>query len=349
VSVADAPAGSPRRPSEPLLKVSGLTIGFPSRDGYALAADRVDFSVAAGETLGIVGESACGKSVSLRALLGIVPVPGRVLSGTALWKGERDLLSLTPKEQRDVRGKQIAMIFQDPQQSLDPVYSIGDQLTEVLRKRSGLGHNGARKQAVQLLDRVGIPSAARRFRDHPHQLSGGMRQRVMIAIAISCNPALLLADEPTTALDVTIQDQILALLADLQAELGMAVIMVSHDFGVVGQCCARIAVMYAGRIVESGDIDEVLGSPRHPYTAGLLAAVPRMPGAGGNDAFRAIPGQPPSITDLPAGCSFRPRCSFAKPECEQVDMTLDCPQDGHRTACPFAATIVDGSLGHVSR
>jgi oligopeptide/dipeptide ABC transporter ATP-binding protein len=349
VSAADARAVSPGRQSEPLLNVSGLTIGFPSQDGYALAADRVDFSVAAGETLGIVGESACGKSVSLRALLGIVPVPGRVLSGTALWQGERDLLSLTPKQQRDMRGKQIAMIFQDPQQSLDPVYSIGDQLTEVLRKRAGLGHKQARKQAVRLLDRVGIPSAERRFRDHPHQLSGGMRQRVMIAIAISCNPALLLADEPTTALDVTIQDQILALLGELQEELGMAVIMVSHDFGVIGQCCARIAVMYAGRIVESGGIDEVLGSPRHPYTVSLLAAVPRMPGADGKDAVRAIPGQPPSITALPAGCSFRPRCSFAKQECEHVDMALQGPEDGHRTACPFVTTTRNGSASDVSR
>jgi oligopeptide/dipeptide ABC transporter ATP-binding protein len=349
VSAADARAVSPGSRSEPLLNVSGLTIGFPGHDGYALAADRVDFSVAAGETLGIVGESACGKSVSLRALLGIVPVPGRVLSGTALWQGERDLLSLTPKQQRDMRGKQIAMIFQDPQQSLDPVYSIGDQLTEVLRKRAGLGHKQARKQAVRLLDRVGIPSAERRFRDHPHQLSGGMRQRVMIAIAISCNPALLLADEPTTALDVTIQDQILALLGELQEELGMAVIMVSHDFGVIGQCCARIAVMYAGRIVESGDIDEVLGSPRHPYTVSLLAAVPRMPGADAKDAVRAIPGQPPSITALPAGCSFRPRCSFAKQECEHVDMALQGPEDGHRTACPFVTSTPDGSVTYVSR
>jgi oligopeptide/dipeptide ABC transporter ATP-binding protein len=349
VSIANVAAVNSAPESEPLLRVSGLTIGFPGDDRYALAADRVEFSVAAGETLGIVGESACGKSVSLRALLGIVPVPGRVLSGTAIWKGDTDLLSLSPKELRNLRGNQIAMIFQDPQQSLNPVYSIGGQLTEVLRKRAGLGRKDAHKQAVQLLDRVGIPSAERRFHDHPHQLSGGMRQRVMIAIAISCNPALLLADEPTTALDVTIQDQILALIADLQAELGMSVIMVSHDFGVVGQSCTRIAVMYSGRIVESGDIDQVLSSPRHPYTVGLLAAVPRMPGAEGHGAVWAIPGQPPTITALPTGCSFRPRCPFAKQECEHVDMTLDASPDGHRTACPFAITALDGSSSYVSR
>jgi peptide/nickel transport system ATP-binding protein len=328
----------------PLLEVSGLTIGFPTEDGHALAADRVGFSVVSGETLGIVGESGCGKSVSLRALLGLVPVPGRVLSGTATWRGQLNLLALEPKQQRAMRGDQIAMIFQDPQQSLDPVYSVGDQLIETLRKRAGLERRAARARAIELLDRVGIPSAERRLRDHPHQLSGGMRQRVMIALAISCKPALLLADEPTTALDVTIQDQILALLADLQAELGMAILMVSHDFGVVSQSCSRIAVMYAGRIVESGGIDDVLDGPRHPYTAGLLAAVPGMPGTGGERAVQAIPGQPPTITALPEGCSFRPRCAFAKSECEQVEMELDDPEDRHRTACPFAGGVLGNTI-----
>jgi peptide/nickel transport system ATP-binding protein len=321
--------------SGPVLAVSGLTIGFPTHAGHALAADGVAFGVDPGETLGIVGESGCGKSVSLRALLGVVPFPGSVLGGTARWRDERDLLALSPRQLRELRGREISMIFQDPQESLNPVYSIGDQLTEVLTKRASMSRKAARVRAVELLERVGIPSAARRLRDYPHQLSGGMRQRVMIAIAIACDPALLLADEPTTALDVTIQDQILSLLADLQAESGMAMILVSHDLGVIGQSCDRVAVMYAGRVVEAGDVDQVLLAPRHPYTAGLLAAVPSMPGEQQSRSVQAIPGQPPTITDLPEGCSFAPRCLHATDACRGIDMQLDDPSDQHRTACPF--------------
>ncbi|ADB53494.1 ABC transporter ATP-binding protein [Conexibacter woesei] len=320
----------------PLLDVSGLTIGFPTSTGHALAADGVGFGVDAGETLGLVGESGCGKSVSLRSLLGVIPRPGRVLGGTAMWRGERDLLDASRGDWRAVRGREIAMIFQDPQQSLNPVYSIGDQLVEVLTKRAGRTRRDARARAVELLDRVGIPSARERLRDYPHQLSGGMRQRVMIAIAIACEPALLLADEPTTALDVTIQDQILSLLADLQAESGMALILVSHDLGVIGQACDRVSVMYAGRVVESGDVDEVLLAPRHPYTRGLLAAVPAMPGEQRSERIAAIPGQPPTIADLPPGCSFAPRCGLARAECALVPMELDRRAGAHRSACPFA-------------
>ncbi|HET6447583.1 MAG TPA: ABC transporter ATP-binding protein, partial [Conexibacter sp.] len=318
------------RADAPLLEVSGLRIGFPTHEGVALAADGVEFSVRAGETLGLVGESGCGKSVSLRSLVGAVPVPGRVLGGTALWRGERDLLTLARDELREVRGKQIAMIFQDPQESLNPVYSVGDQLLEVLTKRLGMRRAEARTRAVELLDHVGIPSAQRRLRDYPHHLSGGQRQRVMIALAIACRPALLLADEPTTALDVTIQDQILSLLADLQAELGMAVILVSHDLGVIAQSCDRVAVMYAGHVVEGGEVDEVLLAPRHPYTAGLLAAVPRMPEQGRAATLEAIGGQPPVITNLPPGCAFAPRCKHAREDCVEVPMTLDDPPNGHR-------------------
>jgi oligopeptide/dipeptide ABC transporter ATP-binding protein len=341
------PSGPAEARQTPLLRTLGLTIGFPTHYGYALAADRVEFGVDAGETLGIVGESGSGKSVSLRSLLGVVPVPGKVLGGTATWKGRDDLLSMTRPQLREVRGKQIAMIFQDPTDSLNPVYSIGDQLVEVLTKRAGRSRAEARLQAVRLLDRVGIPSATRRLRDYPHQLSGGMRQRVMIAMAIACNPLLLLADEPTTALDVTIQDQILSLLTDLQAEFGMALILVSHDLGVIGQVCDRVAVMYAGRIVEAGDVDQVLEAARHPYTAGLLAAVPGMPGED-REFVRAIPGQPPSITDLPEGCSFAPRCRFSRPECSQVDMNLDDPPNGHRTACPFVNASEEATVGNVA-
>jgi oligopeptide/dipeptide ABC transporter ATP-binding protein len=321
---------------EPLLAVYGLSIGFPTADGgHALAADDVSLSVARGRTLGIVGESGCGKSVTLRALLGILPPPGRVLAGSARWHDGSDLFRLSRREQRAIRGREIAMIFQDPQNSLNPVYTIGDQLTEVLTTRNGLGRREAKRQAVELLERVGIPAAPRRLRDYPHHLSGGMRQRVMIAIATAGDPLLLLADEPTTALDVTIQDQILGLLADLQAESGMALIIVSHDLGVIGQSCDRVAVMYAGRIVETGDVDEVLSAPRHPYTAGLLAAVPRMPGEAGRGALSPIQGQPPVITDLPRGCSFRPRCRYERDGCAEIAMTLDRPPDEHGSACPF--------------
>jgi oligopeptide/dipeptide ABC transporter ATP-binding protein len=318
----------------PLLRVSGLTIGFPLREGHALAADRVEFAVDAGETLGIVGESGSGKSVSLRALLGVVPAPGKVLTGTASWRGRGNLLAMSERELRDVRGKQIAMVFQDPSESLNPVYTIGHQLEEVLTKRGGMSRPNAQRRAVELLARVGIPSPERRVRDYPHLLSGGMRQRVMIALAIACDPLLLLADEPTTALDVTIQDQILSLLADLQSEYGMGVILVSHDFGVIGQVCDRVAVMYAGRVVETGSVDQVLETPRHPYTAGLLAAVPATPGED-RRAARGIPGQPPTITNLPEGCSFRPRCPFVRTECARVTMDLDGQPGNHRSACPF--------------
>jgi peptide/nickel transport system ATP-binding protein len=328
-----------------LLRVSGLTIGFPAGDGYAHAADGVDFEVAARETLGIVGESGSGKSVSLRALLGVVPRPGAVLGGQATWTDGRDLLTMPERALREVRGREIAMVFQDPQESLNPVYSIGDQLIEVLTRRAGKPRREARQRAVALLDRVGIPSAQRRLRDYPHQLSGGMRQRVMIAIAIACEPALLLADEPTTALDVTIQDQILNLLADLQREDGMALILVSHDLAVIAQCCDRVAVMYAGRIVESGTVDEVLLAPRHPYTAGLLAAVPSMPSEQRNGGLQAIPGQPPTITELPEGCAFAPRCRFARPECRQVAMVLDRERGAQRSACPY---VNAGSERHVA-
>jgi peptide/nickel transport system ATP-binding protein len=319
--------------SAPLLSVSGLTIGFPSAQGHALAANDVGFEVGRGETLGLVGESGCGKSVSLRALLGVVPIPGRVLGGQARWRGELDLLNLPKPRLRELRGREIAMIFQDPQASLNPVYSIGDHLTEVLTRRAGRSRRQARQRAVELLDRVGIPSAAKRLRDYPHHLSGGMRQRVMIAIAIACEPALLLADEPTTALDVTIQDQILRLLADLQAELGMGMIMVSHDLGVIGQSCDRVAVMYAGRVVETGDVDQVLTSPRHPYTAGLLAAMPSM--TAGRSVPQAIPGQAPAIAELPEGCSFAPRCRYARDACREVSMELDDQPNRHRSACPM--------------
>ena len=334
--------------ASPLLAVSGLTVGFPTDDGHALAADGVEFAVDAGNTLGIVGESGSGKSVSLRALLGMVPVPGSVLGGRATWKGDRDLLQLSKREQGELRGKQIAMIFQDPQQSLDPVYTIGNQLHEVLTKRAGKSRRQAHRRAVELLDRVGIPSAERRMRDYPHQLSGGMRQRVMIAIAIACDPDLLLADEPTTALDVTIQDQILSLLADIQSQSGMAMILVSHDLGVIAQSCEQVAVMYAGQVVEAGDVEQVLLSPRHPYTAALLGALPSMPGEPQSERRRldAILGQPPEISPRKVGCAFAPRCRFSRDECGAISIRLDSPADGHRSGCPFVNAAEEQRVSH---
>jgi oligopeptide/dipeptide ABC transporter ATP-binding protein len=315
----------------PLVRVRDLSIAFPTAGGSALAVQGVSFEASAGETLGIVGESGCGKSLSLRALLGIVPEPGEVLGGEIAWKDEIDLLR-DPRRLRAMRGREVSMIFQDPLESLDPVYSIGDQLMEVLRRRAGRSRRAARSEAVELLDRVGIPSAQARLRDYPHQLSGGMRQRVMIAVAIACGPELLLADEPTTALDVTIQDQILSLLAELQQDSGLSILLVSHDLGVIAQMADRIAVMYAGRIVETGSAEEVLTAPRHPYTAALIASAPQAVGGRAGQRLEAIGGSPPSITELPPGCAFAPRCPHALPSCVEVDMRLD--ERAHASACP---------------
>jgi oligopeptide/dipeptide ABC transporter ATP-binding protein len=328
------PSASAGERGLPLLRVSDLTIGFPFSDGVARAVREVSFEAHPGETLGIVGESGCGKSLTLRALLGIVPAPGAVLAGSIEWKGETDLVE-DRSRLRAMRGREISMVFQDPMESLNPVYSIGDQLTEVLRKRGGLARRPARTKAVELLDRVGIPSAAERLRSYPHELSGGMRQRVMIAIAISCSPKLLLADEPTTALDVTIQDQILSLLSDLQRETGLTMLLVSHDLGVISQMADRIAVMYAGRVVETGTADEVLLTPRHPYTAGLLESTPEAVDAASGSRLQTIGGSPPSIADLRDGCTFAPRCRFAQPACEGVDMRLDRAPSAHASACPM--------------
>jgi oligopeptide/dipeptide ABC transporter ATP-binding protein len=329
----------------PLVQVRDLTIGFPAPSGTAVAVRGVSFEAQPGETLGIVGESGCGKSLSLRALLGLVPEPGAVLGGAIEWKGEADLVS-EQRRLRAMRGREISMVFQDPMESLNPVYSIGDQLTEVLRRRAGLARGAARARAVELLERVGIPSARARLRDYPHQLSGGMRQRVMIAIAIACGPELLLADEPTTALDVTIQDQILSLIVELQQESGLTVLLVSHDLGVIAQMADRIVVMYAGRVVETGTVDEVLGAPRHPYTAALIASAPEAVEAGGR--LETIGGAPPSITELPDGCTFAPRCRHAQPRCAEVDMRLDREPGRHASACPVVESSAATAPGRAA-
>jgi oligopeptide/dipeptide ABC transporter ATP-binding protein len=324
--------------SDLLLDVRDLTVGFPAREGVVLAADRVSFRLLAGRTLGLVGESGCGKSVTLRSLLGLVPYPGEIISGEILWDG-RDLRAVSRSELTRIRGTEISMIFQDPMSSLNPVFTVGDQIEETLRIKLGLGGREARERSIELLDHVGIPSAASRVRDYPHQMSGGMRQRVMIAIAIASRPRLLLGDEPTTALDVTIQDQILALLAGIREETGMSMILVSHDVGVVAQNSDDVAVMYAGRIVERGVSADVLGNPRHPYTLGLLRAIPGIEASEDRPPLIPIPGQPPNLAELPAGCPFQPRCPFVRDACAEVSMELDAPAPGHGSACPF----VDGA------
>jgi peptide/nickel transport system ATP-binding protein len=322
------------------LVVSELSVGFPVGEEVVLAADRVSFEVAPGEVLGLVGESGCGKSVSLRALLGLVQKPGAVLGGQA-WLDGKNLLQMSSREIVEVRGSRIAMIFQDPASSLNPVLAIGNQLSELLRLKAGLSARAAKARAVELLTRVGIPSARERMKDFPHQLSGGMRQRVMIAMAVACKPRFLFADEPTTALDVTVQDQILALIDELREEFGMGVVLVSHDLGVIGQMCDNLAVMYAGRIIESGSIQDVLDSPRHPYTAALMRAVPDVDAGLAREPLQAIGGQPPDLTSLPPGCSFASRCPHALPKCEAASMDLDRPIPLHGSGCIRADELVE--------
>jgi oligopeptide/dipeptide ABC transporter ATP-binding protein len=294
---------------EPLLSVRDLAVQFSSRDSTVYAVNGVSFDLWAGDTLGIVGESGCGKSVSSLAILGILPRAGRVTAGEVRFRG-RDLLGLSQAELRRIRGRDIAMVFQDPMTSLNPVLTVGRQITEALRKHLDMGKDEARKEAASLLDRVGIPAAKDRLDDFPHQFSGGMRQRAMIAMAISCRPKVLLADEPTTALDVTIQAQILDLLRTLVAEEGMGLVLVTHDLGVVAGTCARTHVMYAGRFVETAPTTELFAHPKHPYTVGLLRSVPRLD-LGGRRRLVPITGVPRDQTQPLSGCAFAPRCAYA--------------------------------------
>jgi oligopeptide/dipeptide ABC transporter ATP-binding protein len=317
-----------------LLEIRHLKVGYPTRRGIAYAANDVELLLAPTKTLGLVGESGSGKSVTLRSVIRMVPKPGEILDGEILWNGD-DMLGLTSNELREIRGREITMIFQDPGTSLNPVYSLGDQISEVYTKRLGCTKKEAAERVVELLTSVGIPSPAKRVRDYPHQLSGGMRQRVMIAMAVAPGPRLLLADEPTTAVDVTIQDQILSLLTELQQQSNMAMILVSHDLGVISQTCDDIAVMYAGYVVECGSRDDVISSPRHPYTQALLAAELLFDPAGRQSRLQTIGGRPPDLSDLPPGCPFQERCPYARPECAEVTMTLDRSAPQHGSACPF--------------
>jgi oligopeptide/dipeptide ABC transporter ATP-binding protein len=316
---------------QPLLSVEDLRVHFWTGGGTVHAVNGISFDIGPGETLGIVGESGCGKSVTALALLGLLPRAGRVRSGSATFDG-RDLLRLSQRALRRVRGRQIAMIFQDPMTSLNPVLTIGRQLREPLETHFGMSRKAATARAAELLDRVGIPSPDARISDYPHQFSGGMRQRAMIAMALACRPKLMIADEPTTALDVTIQAQILALLRELVAEERTALILITHDLGVVAGMCERVNVMYAGMFMETGSADQLFASPRHPYTLGLLQSVPRLDAAR-RSKLQPIEGAPRDMLRPPSACPFQPRCRY---EVEQS--RLEVPplleiEPGHKVAC----------------
>lgn len=311
-----------------LLSIRGLSVAFPSA-GSGAAVDGVDFDIGRGEALGIVGESGCGKSVTWMSALGLLGPDVKVRGSVVL--GGRDLLKLPEAELERIRGRRVAMIFQDPSSSLNPVHSIGDQLGEALELHRGLGHDAARQEARRLLERVGVSAAAARLRQYSHELSGGMNQRVMIAMALAGEPDLLVADEPTTALDVTIEAQILDLIDGIRRERGMALVLISHDLGVVADLCDRIAVMYAGRVVEEAAADTIFEQPRHPYTRGLLAALPDMDGPRGR--LVPIPGSVPTPGRLPPGCVFAPRCSLTDAACRSAQPALADAGHAHRVAC----------------
>ena len=346
--IAPAAARMRRKPrgERPLLEVSGLRTSFATRDGVVRAVDGISFSVDRGEIMGLVGESGCGKSVTSLSIMRLVPPPGRIEAGTVVFDG-RDLLTLRSEQMRSIRGQQLAMIFQQPTSSLNPVWDVGRQIGETLEIHRGMRRKEARTRALDLLRLVGIPDPERRLRSYPHELSGGMAQRIMIAMALACEPDLLIADEPTTALDVTIQAQILDLLRNLRDELGTAIILITHDLGVVAEMCDRVAVMYAGEIVEQTDVGRLFRDPRHPYTRGLIGSIP-VPGEVGHE-LAVIPGNVPNLIDLPSGCRFAPRC-LTRVE-EDVTLAPDhhpellSVESGHDVRC-WLWHDVDGGLLH---
>jgi oligopeptide transport system ATP-binding protein len=317
---------------EALLDVRDLKTRFNSPEGTVHAVNGISYTLGEGETLALVGESGCGKSVSVMSLLGLIPIPpGEIVSGSAVFKG-RDLIRLSDAEMEKIRGAEVGMIFQDPMTCLNPVLTIGRQISEALRSHLSMSAEQAAERTVALLESVGISDPVSRLGDYPHQFSGGMRQRVMIAMAIACNPSLLIADEPTTALDVTIQAQIVELVRRLRDQLGMAIIWITHDLGVVAGLAERVLVMYAGHIVEEGKVDEIFEAPRHPYTLALLRALPRVDRKRG-DRLSSIPGSPPNLLVQPRGCPFAPRCEFAIERCHQENPELLIVTPGHKLAC----------------
>ena len=326
---------------EPLLSIRDLVVEFGTEDGVVHAVDGISYDVYPGETLGVVGESGSGKSVSVMSILGLIPQPpGRIARGEALFKG-RDLLKLRMRQLRQIRGGDVAMIFQDPMTSLNPVLSIGAQLTEAIRAHQpGVKEKAAKARVVELLRLVGVPNPERRFNQYPHEFSGGMRQRAMIAMAIANSPSLLIADEPTTALDVTIQAQILEVLKAAQEETHAATILITHDLGLIAELADRVVVMYAGKVVELGDVHTIFSSPRHPYTVGLMESLPTL--VGEEDWLRPIPGQPPSLINVPPGCAFHPRCflSQGRARCRtEVPDLRPIGDSKHLSACHFAEEL----------
>ena len=317
----------------------GLEIHFASAEGDTRAVDGVSFALGLGRTLGLVGESGCGKSVTALAIMGLVPTPpGRIAGGEVIFEGQ-DLRQLSSAQMRELRGNHIAMIFQEPMTSLNPAFTVGEQIAEAIQRHKRVGHGEARERAIEMMRRVRIPAAEERYDDYPHKLSGGMRQRVMIAMALSCGPKLLIADEPTTALDVTIQAQILDLMRELHADFGTAIIMISHDLGVIAEIADEVAVMYAGKIVEQAPVAALFDEPQHPYTIGLLGALPKLR----DDKARlaTIEGAVPNLMALPEGCAFHPRCPFADAECREVEPRLRALGPRHFAAC-LKAPLGDG-------
>ncbi|MFF4326759.1 ABC transporter ATP-binding protein [Streptomyces sp. NPDC048387] len=322
-----------------LLEVRDLHVEFTTRDGIARAVNGVSYAVDEGETLAVLGESGSGKSVTAQAVMGILDTPpGRIAGGEILFKG-KDLLKTKEDERRRIRGADMAMIFQDALSSLNPVLSVGAQLGEMYEVHRGMSRKDARARAVELMDRVKIPAARQRVGDYPHQFSGGMRQRIMIAMALALEPSLIIADEPTTALDVTVQAQVMDLLAELQRELGMGLILITHDLGVVADVADRIAVMYAGRIVESAPVHSLYKAPAHPYTRGLLDSIPRLDQKG--QELYAIKGLPPNLLAIPPGCAFNPRCPMARPVCRTEVPPLATAGPGRASACFFWKECLD--------
>ena len=318
---------------EPLLDIQGLKTHFKTDDGMVRSVDGVDISVNKGETVGIVGESGCGKTVTAMSVLKLIPMPpGQIVAGRILWQG-RDLVPLKPHELDSIRSKEIAIIFQEPMTSLNPVYTVGDQIIEVLRRHEGMNKKQALDRTVDLLALVQISNPSRRVHDYPHQFSGGMRQRVMIAMALACNPKLLIADEPTTALDVTIQAQILELMQDLKQRFGMAIMLITHAMGVVAEVTQRVVVMYAGKVVEEASVEQLFANPRHPYTQGLIRSIPRLDRVGAKQRLEAIGGTVPSLLNPPIGCRFAARCKFVQPQCTTAQPPLREIVPGHKVAC----------------
>ena len=338
MTVESQPAGLPGsrvadvdvNPAEALLEVKNLRTSFPTENGFVHAVDNVSFNVRKGEAVALVGESGCGKSVTAMSIMRLVAPPGRITGGEIRFKG-RNLADISERDMRNVRGNDIAMVFQEPMTSLNPVFKIGDQVAEAIRIHRKVSKKEARKRAGDMLELVAIPDPIKRLDDYPHQLSGGMRQRVMIAIALSCDPELLIADEPTTALDVTIQAQIMELLASLQQRLDLAILLITHDLGVVAEFCKRVIVMYTGRIVEEAPVNDLFANPAHPYTRGLLKSLPTR--NTGGERLATIEGMVPPITNLPPGCKFNPRCPDVMPICLGNEPARMIVGEGHDSRC----------------